>query len=101
MRITSVGIRNFRGIKSLDLDLGEITVLIGENNSGKTSVLEALGLCLREIGSRRRVVFDTLDFHLQDDAAEPSSAEPIQIDIMFSEQMKGEWSSDLVARSQS
>lgn len=98
MRITSVRIRNFRGIKSLDLDLGEVTVLIGENNSGKTSVLEALGLCLREIGSRRRVVFDTLDFHLQDDAAEPSSAEPIQIDIRFSEQMKGEWSSDLVAR---
>ena len=42
MRIARVRIRNFRGIRSLDLDLGPVTVLIGENNSGKTSVLDAL-----------------------------------------------------------
>ena len=96
MRITSVHIKNFRGIRRLDLDLGEVTVLIGENNSGKTSTLDALRLCLRELGPRRQVVFDTFDFHLPDDAAEPSSAEPIQIDIRFSEQKQGEWSADLV-----
>ena len=43
-----------------------MTVLIGENNSGKTSVLDALKLCLRDLGPRRRVVFDALDYHLSD-----------------------------------
>lgn len=98
MRITSIHIQNFRGIRRLELELGEVTVLIGENNSGKTSVLDALRLCLRELGPRRQVVFDTFDFHLPDGAAEPSSSEPIEIRIKFSEQWQGEWSDELVGR---
>ena len=98
MKITSVRIRNFRGIKDLELAMGDVTVLIGENNCGKTSVLDGLRLCLRELGPRRRVVFDALDFHLPDEEAEPSSAEPIQIDVTFSEQASGEWSDKLVGR---
>ena len=92
MKITSIQIENFRGIKKLEIELGEITVLIGENNSGKTAVLDALRLCLRDLGPRRRVVFDALDFHLHDASAEPSTADPIQMEIEFSEQEKGEWS---------
>ena len=95
MRIASVCIENFRGIKHLDLDLGEVTVLIGENNSGKTSVLDALRLCLRDLGPRRSVIFDALDFHLPDADAEPSSADPIRIEIAFSEQETGEWGDTL------
>ena len=98
MRVTALLIENFRGIRRLDLDLGEITVLIGENNSGKTAVLDALRLCLRDLGPRRRVVFDALDFHLTDAAAEPASAEPIRIEITFSERPKGEWGDTLVRR---
>jgi len=96
MRITSVTIKNFRGLKHVELDLGPTTVLIGENNSGKTSVLDALRLCLRELGPRRRVVFDSLDFHLKDGTTEPQSAEPIEIEIWFSENAPGEWSKSLV-----
>ena len=98
MRVTALHIENFRGIRRLDLDLDEITVLIGENNSGKTAVLDALRLCLRDLGPRRRVVFDALDFHLADATAEPASAEPIRIEITFSEQSKGEWDDTLVRR---
>ena len=98
MRITAVRIENFRGIKSLELELDEITVLIGENNSGKTAVLDALRLCLRHLGPRRRIVFDTLDFHLSDVEAEPSSAEPIRIEITFSERAHGEWDDQLIGR---
>ena len=46
MLLTRLQIENYRGIKSLDLALGETTVLIGENNSGKTTVLHALRACL-------------------------------------------------------
>ncbi len=98
MKITKVRIENFRGLKEIEFDLDETTVLIGENNSGKTSVLDALRLCLRELGPRRRVVFDSFDFHLKDDAAEPHSAEPIKIEVHFSEQSKGEWNDALVGR---
>ena len=98
MRVTALLMENFRGIRRLELDLGEITVLIGENNSGKTAVLDALRLCLRDLGPRRRVVFDALDFHLADAAAEPVSAEPIRIEITFSERSKGEWGDTLIRR---
>ena len=57
MRIKCLRVRNFRGIRDLELELGKVTVLIGENNSGKTSVLDAMKICLRDLGPRRRVVF--------------------------------------------
>ena len=98
MKVTALHIENFRGVRRLDLDLDEMTVLVGENNSGKTAVLDALRLCLRDLGPRRRVVFDALDFHLADAAAEPASAEPIRIEVTFSEQSKGEWNDTLVRR---
>ena len=98
MRVTTLRIRNFRGIRELALDLGEITVLVGENNSGKTAVLDVLRICLRDLGPRRRVVFEALDFHLADATADPASADPIQIEIAFSEQTTGEWSDELIGR---
>ena len=98
MRITAVRIRNFRGIKSLDLELGPVTVLIGENNSGKTSVLDALRLCLRDLGPRRRLVFDALDFHLGDRTADPSLADPIEIEVTFADSPNEPWDDDLVRR---
>ena len=99
MTITEVRIRNFRGIKSLDLELGRITVLIGENNSGKTSVLDALKLCLRDSGSRRRVVFEALDFHLPDSGAEPTASDPIELEVTLSDRRdEKEWDDNLVRR---
>lgn len=98
MRITAVRIRNFRGIRSLDLELGPVTVLIGENNTGKTSVLDALKLCLRDLGPRRRTVFDALDYHLTDSEAEPSSTDPIEIELTFSDRVDDEWDDGLVGR---
>jgi AAA15 family ATPase/GTPase len=43
--LKSVKIENFRGFKSFELQqLGRINLLVGENNSGKTSILEAVQL---------------------------------------------------------
>ena len=98
MRATALRIENFRGIKRLDLDLDEITILIGENNTGKTAVLDALRICLRDLGPRRRVVFDALDFHLAGAASEPATADAIRVEVTFSERAAGEWSDALVGR---
>ncbi len=40
--IRTVRIRNFRSLRSVDVDLDDLTLLLGENNSGKTSFLEAV-----------------------------------------------------------
>ena len=54
MRLNRLKIENFRGITSLEIELDrDITVLIGENNSGKTTVLEALRFGLETIKSDR------------------------------------------------
>ena len=43
--LDSVSINGFRGLKDLRLDgLGLINVVVGKNNSGKTSVLEAISI---------------------------------------------------------
>ncbi len=44
--IDKVRIAGFRGISDLEVTLPRVTVLIGMNNSGKTSVLKALQLAL-------------------------------------------------------
>jgi len=44
------------------------------------------------------VIFDSFDFHLADGSAEPNSADPILIEISFSEHCEGEWDDSLVGR---
>lgn len=74
MRLERIGIRNFRLLRRFSIDLTEgktTTVLVGPNNSGKTSVMEALRLFLGTSGdpSRRRLSIHDLsqrrthDFH--------------------------------------
>lgn len=45
LSFTQVEIDGFRGLRSLNLDgLGRVNILVGRNNCGKTSVLEALSI---------------------------------------------------------
>lgn len=44
--INKVRISGFRGISNLEISLPRVTVLIGKNNAGKTSVIKALELAL-------------------------------------------------------
>jgi AAA15 family ATPase/GTPase len=42
--IKEIRIENFKSVQSLKLELGRITVLIGENGGGKSNILEAIAL---------------------------------------------------------
>ena len=42
--ITKLSIKNFKSIKELDIDCARVNLFIGEPNTGKSSILEALGL---------------------------------------------------------
>src|SRR5262245_66282506 len=46
LTVSKLRVRNFRCLRTVDLDLGHRTVLVGENNSGKTSLLHALHAAL-------------------------------------------------------
>lgn len=95
MQITEFTIRNFRGIKDLTLELDSTTVLIGENNSGKTTVLHALRACLSKLRNNgRAVVFDEYDFHLDENSKDPTQAEPIELILTFQETDK-EWPAEI------
>lgn len=43
-RITSVEIKGFKGIESLQIDASRVNLVTGRNNTGKTSLLEAIAL---------------------------------------------------------
>jgi len=58
--IDTVRIAGFRGLENIEISLPRVTVLIGTNNSGKTSVIKALQLAL---GDYSRNLTDE-DFHI-------------------------------------
>ncbi|SCB45324.1 putative ATP-dependent endonuclease of the OLD family [Bradyrhizobium shewense] len=63
MKIHSVTIENFRGIRSATLVVPDHAVLIGDNNAGKSSVLEAIDLVLGPDRLNRRPPVDEHDFY--------------------------------------
>jgi energy-coupling factor transporter ATP-binding protein EcfA2 len=57
MHLTALTIINFRSLRELTVEFDRLTILIGENDTGKSSILDALNLCL----SNSRP--DATDFH--------------------------------------
>lgn len=66
MRIRQLRIVKFRGLAELTLHPGPRTVLLGANNAGKSTVLEALDLLLHPGFGRPRPAPGELDFHNRD-----------------------------------
>jgi len=62
MRIRRIKIDNFRGIKKADILFPKHAVLIGDNNTGKTTILEAIDLVLGPDRLNRVPVIDEHDF---------------------------------------
>ena len=91
MKIYEVAIENFRGIKSAKLVLPDHGVLIGDNNTGKSTVFEAIDLALGPDRLSKRPPVDEHDFYMgkylpQDDADAEAGALPwpppkIKIDV--------------------
>ncbi len=47
MRIRDLRIENFRGLGRFEMkNLGRINLIVGENNSGKTTILEAVNILM-------------------------------------------------------
>lgn len=76
IRIDVVRIANFRSLQNIEVGLGNIALLVGMNNTGKTSFLKALHLAL---GADRRTVSSD-DFFTD---SEGNDAASILIDVQI------------------
>lgn len=74
--VDTVRISGFRGILNLEISLPRITVLIGMNNSGKTSLIKAIQLAL---GDYSRYVTEE-DFYID---SEGKRIDEITVDVRF------------------
>lgn len=95
MYAAELQVENFRGIRELKVSLDDTTFFIGENNTGKSSVLEAVWLLLRTKGGRARS-FQVSDLHLENQGSNPRTARPIRITLVFRERTAGEWTEPIV-----
>ncbi len=63
MRIVRVHIENFRGISLADIHLNGTSVLLGDNNIGKSTIFEAIELAIGADRLARTQAIDEHDFH--------------------------------------
>jgi putative ATP-dependent endonuclease of OLD family len=98
MHLDKVTVRNFRVLEDVTVELETegpaLTVLVGENNSGKTSFLEALRKALPRTG---RPQFSELDYRLVDADASPHSSPPIEITLHLAEPSEKAWANDIAS----
>lgn len=97
MKITNLHIENFRSILSLDLDLEDTTVFVGPNNAGKSAILEAVRIALSRRWGQRGTGFTENDVHLANESADPRTAPPVRIQMIFEEPASGVWPEDMVS----
>ena len=84
MYIETLSIKNFRGIKELKLNFNDnVNIIIGENNAGKSTIIDALRICL-SIGKQWKDVGikNDEDFHINVYELN-SPLEPIEFGLVF------------------
>lgn len=74
MRLTKLSAKNFRSLKEVTVSFDSLTVLIGENDAGKSSLLDLLEISL----NNKRP--DEKDFHQR---ADETIAKSIEVELQF------------------
>ncbi|MDW3210872.1 MAG: AAA family ATPase [Reichenbachiella sp.] len=92
-------IKNFRGINNVSLTFNKgLNVLIGENNAGKSAIIDALRICLSYGNQRRDIYITKSDFHLDKNAIS-ENADSIEFHLHFHIDVPEEvaWFNDLLS----
>jgi putative ATP-dependent endonuclease of OLD family len=78
MHLATINVKNFRNLRDFTLHLRPgLNVILGENNIGKTNLLDALRLALTTAYSNESVRLGT------DDLTEPGTENTIAISLRF------------------
>lgn len=96
MKLRHVKIKNFRCLVDVDIPLDDTTILIGENNAGKTAFLEALRIVFSRGLFGGKSIFDEFDFHMNSQTSTPENSPGIEIELTFREDPTAKWSLDIV-----
>src|SRR3989339_850921 len=81
MYLKELHIKNFRCIEDLSLEFNEgLNVIIGENNTGKTAIIDALRLAF-SIGMEKREIYLSSDDFFRDKKGNNSNT--IEFDFTF------------------
>ncbi len=91
MKLREIIVKNFRCLVDVAFPISDTTVLVGENNSGKTALLEALRIALPRSVVGRRTPFDGYDYHMVKTSDSPQTSEGIVIELWFREDKSDEW----------
>jgi putative ATP-dependent endonuclease of the OLD family len=96
MKLREITVKNFRCLADVTIPVADTTVLVGENNSGKTALLEALKLALPRSAAGRRDPFDEYDYYMVKSTDSPQSSDGIVVDLWFREDRSDDWPDSLI-----
>lgn len=94
MKLRRVLIKNFRSLVDVDIPISDNCVLIGENNAGKTAMLEALQKVLTWKSQTKN--FEEYDYHMVKRDDSPHKSDGITIELWFKEDESGEWAASVL-----
>jgi hypothetical protein len=83
VRIVRIHIENFRGISLADIYLNGTSVFLGDNNTGKSTVFEAIELAIGADRLSRMQAIDEHDFHGGRYLAEGDQPRKIVIEVVI------------------
>lgn len=83
MKIARIKIKNFRGIKDGEILFPDHVVLVGDNNSGKSTILEAIDLVLGPERLSKHPVIDEHDFYAGQYIDNENNPIDIQIEVIL------------------
>ncbi|QHW34846.1 AAA family ATPase (plasmid) [Paenibacillus rhizovicinus] len=82
MRIARLKVKNFRGVKEGELYLTERCVLVGDNNIGKSTILESIDLVLGPERLSKYPVLDEHDFYAGEYLNKEGTERDIHIEVV-------------------
>jgi putative ATP-dependent endonuclease of OLD family len=95
MKLREIIVKNFRCLVDVAIPITDTTVLVGENNSGKTALLEALRIALSRNITGLRTPFSEYDYYMVKANDSPQTSGGIVIELWFREDFSDEWSDSL------
>ena len=98
MYLEKLIIKNYRTISELTLNFNKgLNVLIGENNAGKTAIIDALRICLAYGNQKRELYVSINDFHI-DKTILTDELKDVEFHLFFKIEMPEEaaWFNDML-----